>query len=173
MDDVELTKYTGMLLTRFTDNKLPDIFNVTLAPNPKEVTANGGLSKIITGGVEIAPEEIIHYGYDKSKVSDVDHDNVELKDLEKIAEPILNNINELLDILSTDLELKKFFNRYSLSMKIGEENLKDKVNRYLEPSLRQIISDQSRNNDANDIVEETPFFWALRDMFYRLSKEII
>ena len=68
MDDVELTKYTGMLLTRFTDNKLPDIFNVTLAPNPKEVTANGGLSKIITGGVEIAPEEIIHYGYDNPKL---------------------------------------------------------------------------------------------------------
>ena len=51
---------------------------------------------------------------------------MELKDLEKIAEPILNNINELLDILSTDLELKKFFNRYSLSMKIGEETLRIK-----------------------------------------------
>ncbi len=172
-DDSEITSYTGMLLKKFTKKDLPRIFEVKIAKNPKEITANGGISKIITEGEKIEPEELIYFGYDTTRINSLDHDNIEFKDLHKISDLIIENINELLDILITDVDLKRFYSKYSLSMKLGEEDLKDKVNKYLKPSLNQVIEEEMKGGNLTDIVEETPFFWALRDVFYRISKEIV
>jgi len=174
MDNDELTEFTGKLLNKFTGENLPPIFNVVLAENPKEITSNGGLAKLQVEGEKINPEEVVHKGYVPDQVPEIDSENVEIRDVDKISQAVLENIGKFLDILSKDKDIKRFFSKSDLSMVINGVELKDIIEKYLDPTMRQVISDEiKRSNDKSDLIEETPFFWPLRDVFYRLSKELV
>ena len=87
-------------------------------------------------------------------------------------EPVMYNLHRFLEILSTDEELSDFFNRYDITFQYGDETIIDKVERYATHAYNQIKTETIRAGQATDQIDESPFFWCLKDAFYRLSKEL-
>ena len=171
----EIDKFTSLLLKKFTGKEIDDIFKVYLEKNPKEVTANGGISMVTAENIDINPEEVIQKGFSTNHTPenyDTNSKKLKNKDLDNIEIAVLNSINEFIEILITDEELNEFFNRYNISFQFGDENLLQKVQRYAPHSFNQIKTDLKKHGMPDDIVEESPFFWGLKDVFYRLSKEL-
>ena len=175
-DDQELTKYTDILLTTFTNKKLPERFDVYLTTKPKEATANGGLGMlidnldmIIHNADMVKSERIGYHGYDISDFPNVNYERLMNKDLDKITASVLNNIDNLLTILSSDIEITKFLLTYGLRFDLIEGRFKDVVGKYAKKSLQQMINNAKETGCDVDTIRESIFFWAFKDVFYQLS----
>jgi hypothetical protein len=170
----ELSKFTRMLLAKFTGKEVSKSTEVRLSENPKQVTANGGIVSLNLATKKVDPGEIICYGFDKNNPPSgyVPNKRMRLNDLEGLKIPVLENIDRFIDILMNDDELNAFFNKYSITFRYGDENLKEKVKKYSEHSYNQIKAELLRDGQLTDTIEESPFFWCLKDAFYRISKEI-
>jgi hypothetical protein len=173
-ENFELSKFTRLLLNKFTARKTPDSVEVRLAENPKQVTANGGLIMLSLTTNRIDPVEIVSYGIDKNHPpSDFTQNKIlKLGDLENIKSSVLKNLDHFLNILTNDDDLVRFFNRYNITFTYGSEAIKDKVKKCAEFSYDQIKAGLLRDGQITDLVEESPFFWCLKEVFYRTSQEI-
>ncbi len=158
----------------FTGKDVPGIFKVYLQENPKEVTANGGISMLNKDATRIDPAEMVHRGFvpEDAPESLKNGSNLKVQHLESIQDAVLKNIYRFVDILSTDEELNAFFNKHDVTFQFGEENLRQKVEKYAIHSYNQIKTNLKKNSMDGEIIEESPFFWGLKDVFYRLSKEL-
>ena len=172
-DNVELTKFCGMLFEKFTGKSKPKLFEVILANNPKEVTANGGIS-MLNSDDHLDPLNIISTGVEgKHAFGDNKSDEpLYIKDLKGLKPGLIDNLKRFVKILTTDKDLQAFFKNYNITFQYGQESLQERVALFAEHSFDQLRQEAELKSNPNDLVDETPFFWCLKDTFYRLSKEL-
>lgn len=172
-DNQELSKFCGMLFEKFTGKIKPKLFEVILANNPKEVTANGGIS-MLNATDHLEPLDIISYGADEKidQTANKSEETLYIKDLKGLKQGLIENLKKFVHILTTDKDLQTFFKKYDINFQYGEENLEERVALYAEHSFDQLRQEAESKSNPNDLLEETPFFWCLKDTFYRLSKEL-
>lgn len=174
LDNHELSKFTRLLLAKFTGREISRDVEVRMAENPKQVTANGGIVMLNLNTRKVDPTELVSYGFSKDHPPSNYAPNkiMRLSDLEELKASVLENLNIFLDILMNDEELGSFFNKYNITFRYGTETLKEKINKYAEHSYNQIKSELLKDGQLSDQIEESPFFWCLKDVFFRISKEI-
>lgn len=171
-DNEELTKFCGLMFEKATGKTKSQLFEVVLAADPKEITANGGIS-MLSAEEKLDPEEVIQSGIpvDESSSLESTKKDLYLKDLAGIKQDVIDNLNIFIDIITADKDMLHFFNQYNIKFQYGSDTLKEMVNLYAEHSYEQLRRETEAKGHPGDMVEESPFFWCLKDTFYRLSKE--
>jgi len=172
-DNDELTKFCGLMFEKSIGKQKPKLFKAILAQNPKEITASGGIS-MLSAEHKLDPDEVVQSGIPVEEQDSMEAKNktVHLKDLSGIKQAVIDNLNRFIDIITLDKDLQKFFNSYNIKFQYGSDTLKERVNLYAEHSYEQLRRETESKGHPEELVEESPFFWCLKDTFYRLSKDL-
>ena len=183
-DEIDLHRFTKLLLKTYTKLELPKVFETKLTDNPKEATANGAVLFITDETAAQITNEQIGDSYVQSGVLPINdnYGNITGTAIGNIISDtnfmngVLNNVKEYINKTLCDPEIKKFLiNDYEI------KNL-DKYKDFLlngdeikgggiEDSLSSCLKKLELRRD--DYVSETFFFLALKDSLYSLSKKII
>lgn len=172
----DMDDFAKLLLGKTVSKPIPAGFKLQIAPNPKEATANGGVTKLTSNSsLEINAQEHNHPGYELTAEempnwlqtkADLYH---LLGDAPTYMQRVLDNYNRFLDIVFDEREVKNFL--ADLGIKLRPEHkefLKEKGRFSFEEMSHRLSTKQG--NDAN--IPESMFFWCLKDALYKYSKEL-
>lgn len=156
-DDIK--EFAKLLLETFSGEKAPDSFKVIFAENPKEITAEGGLASQHPNIEKIKPTLIKVYGFEAA------NDRYEFQDTLNLKPEVLKEFFHFLDVFTTTSNIKDWlFNQYQI--RISQDTI-DKLRIYADKSFDLMAR---RRLDPEMVVNETLFFWPLKQALYELTK---
>lgn len=189
----ELEEFTKLLIKTYTDRKIQGSFKIHLNSNPKEITANGSVLYALAGETETEKystrEDYIHPGFDP----EVNTDFVEklafagksgflIGDISEVSSPlniaVLNNLNSFLDKTFNNRAIIDFLGEFKVkNLKPSYDELRwngdiDNGEGLIYDSYRKVLN-SLKNEDKENQLPESLFFFALKDALYQLSKSII
>ena len=145
-------------LETFTGKEVPRLFTVKFADNPKEITAEGALASMHNAVPKIFPELIKIYGFEDAA------DEYEFSEVATLEDKVCMAFEKFLDKLS-DREIKNYLlNQYGVRI---DASIIATMKDYM-PQSYQIMASRPLAEDAP--VNETLFFWPLKQALYELSK---
>lgn len=149
-----------LLLETFSNEKVPNLFKITFAANPKEITAEGGLASQHPDIDAINPQLIKVYGFDEAKTNYTFGETYDLKDY------VLKSFNRFIDVFTSSIEIKNWlFEKYDVKI---THDIIDKLKTYADKSYDMMAK---RAIDPDTPVNETLFFWPLKQTLYELTKK--
>ena len=170
----DLTEFTKLLLSKFTDKLIPKAFKVMLSDSPKELTSVGGILKLKnppTNENEISPIQLVLLGDDNKHDDDVM--KYQMNDIETFKMNVLNSLYKFYDILINDEDLRSEFDRYGIKLADEPEELLNYLKEVSEQSFNKMKYKLEKTSAPSDRIEDTPFFWGLKETLYRLSQKLV
>jgi len=167
-EDSVIKKLTILLLEKYTGKKVDPLFNIIHARqmDVKEITAKGALEgQHLEENFKIQDsvlKPIVDYGFDSVKelsYADVQTDTVRTKVLESF-ESFVGSL--------TDRDFKNFLNSISSKLTVSEQLIND-LKLYARSSFITMSANIAKGYSDLD-VNETLFFWCLKDSLIKLSK---
>lgn len=150
-----------LFLEIFFEEQAPQLFTVKFAENPKEITAEGALASLHPAMEKIHPELIKVYGFKDAE------DNYEFKDAMHQKTEILNEFNKFITLLSTNPSIKNYlYNNYKVRI---STDIADELRKYAGLSYDMMAH---RSLDPEAPINETLFFWPLKQVLYELTKQL-
>lgn len=148
-----------LLETFYEGQSTPELFMVKFASNPKEITAEGGLASQHPDIQKISPNLIKVYGFDGAA------DDYEFGDAVKLKDEVISEFTKFVDVFTNSKSIRNFlFNKYGV--KISDEVVKN-LKKYSGLSYDMMAN---RKFDVNAPINETLFFWPLKQTLYELTK---
>ena len=156
-DDIK--EFAKLLLETFSREEAPALFKVIFAENPKEITAEGGLASQHPNIGRITPTLIKIYGFETAK------ERYEFQDTLNLKPEVLNEFFHFLDVFTTTGKIKDWlFNQYQI--RISQDTIAE-LKKYADKSFDLMAK---RKLDSQMVVNETLFFWPLKQALYELTK---
>jgi len=161
------------LLSVFTGKQMPRRAKVSMAANPKELTAEGAINtRSFNDKEEIdrAVKNIVHMGIEKTD----EFDPMGLfypDDLGKLEQSAKAHFNEFLKAMK-QREVAEIARDFDLKLRYNGESLLDLVEDFSDRSFSEMVA-ISQDMAEDDSLEETLFFWFLKDSLYQLSQELV
>lgn len=156
-DDIK--EFAKLLLETFSGEKAPDLFEVIFAANPKEITAEGGLASQHPKIQKISPALIKVYGFETAK------DRYEFQETSNLKPKVLEEYFHFLDVFTMTGKIKDWlFNQYKI--RISRDTIAE-LKKYADKSFDLMAK---RKLDPEMVVNETLFFWPLKQALYELTK---
>lgn len=156
-DDIK--DFAKLLLETFSGEKAPDLFKVIFAANPKEITAEGGLASQHPKIQKISPSLVKVYGFETTK------DRYEFQETPNLKSEVLKEYFHFLDVFTTTGNIKDWlFNQYKI--RISQDTIVE-LKKYADKSFDLMAK---RKLDPEMVVNETLFFWPLKQALYELTK---
>lgn len=156
-DDIK--EFAKLLLETFSGEEAPDLFKVIFAENPKEITAEGGLASQHPRIQKISPSLIKVYGFETAE------DRYEFQDTLNLKPEVLEEYRHFLDVFTTTRNIKDWlFNQYQI--RISQDTIAELI-RHADRSFDLMAR---RRLDPQMVVNETLFFWPLKQALYELTK---
>lgn len=184
------------LLEKFTGKKAGPLTNVSLAENPKELTAQGAVNeKHFNRDENISEkvENVIHLGFEKVNVensettvelnSDSDNskkpplnlnplDDFEINQIAEITPYTKKHFDDFIEQLK-DKQLTRLFKKeFEIKYKFDDLDVFQFIKNYSSASFDEMEMLAQDEGETDDVIEETMFFWYLKDVLYPLSKEL-
>lgn len=190
-DESELEEFTRRLIKAYTNQKLQSSFKIHHNSNPKEITANGSVLYALADNEEKEKYDgdfaFIHPGFNPAtdtgfteKITG-ESKGFLIKDIAEINSSlniaVLNNLNNFLDITFTNRNIIDFLNGFKIKNLKGAydalrwNNNIDNGEGLIYDSYRKVLNNY-RNQDKDNQLPESLFFFALKDSLYQLSKSI-
>lgn len=169
-DSKILAKYTKIVFEKVTGRKFTedlDILGLESNSSPKESTCKGGL---VGNPVDDDSEKIIVFKSDASGIVtsadtygsiDATYKNNTVKAVENFFDFVLNEMNR-------EFSFDKNFGIETRSLNLAKEV----ANKDLSTFLDKGISLRMTETELDDVIEETFFFYPIKGVLHRLSKEI-
>lgn len=156
-DDIK--EFAKLLLETFSGEEAPALFKVIFAENPKEITAEGGLASQHPNIGKINPTLIKVYGFETA------NDRYEFKDTLNLKPEVLKEFFHFLDVFTMTGKIKDWlFNQYQI--RISQDTIAE-LKKYADKSFDLMAK---RKLDPQMVVNETLFFWPLKQALYELTK---
>lgn len=142
----------------FTGKQVPQLFAVKFADNPKEITAEGALASMHRAVPQINPNLIKVYGFENAA------EEYEFGQVCELENQVCGAFEKFLDKMA-DRRIKDYLlTQYDVRI---DAQMIDTIKRYVSQSY-QIMA--SRRFTPDTPVNETLFFWPLKQVLYELSK---
>ncbi len=174
--ETSISQYTNLLFTKFTKNETPDIFQVCCLSNPQEAIAIGGMNRLINENYHnMDIEKKSQCIEPKDDISNVFSACIQMRKtgLKKTRESALSEIYDLVNMLTEDCDLLEFFHCNNITMQYGKTDVKHLVMKYAPSSFDKILTHfQKDQGYENSLLKESVLFWGLKDVFYKISKEL-
>ncbi|MEM9821767.1 MAG: hypothetical protein AAF985_11875, partial [Bacteroidota bacterium] len=183
------------LLETFTGTKASPVTKVVIAENPKTLTAVGAISeKYVRRDENISAkvENVVHVGVGtdpklqevaseagdevpssseekKPKLDPLDYyDIVQIRDLSK------DSREHFLDFLKhlRSRDLIRLFKEYEIKFRYNGFDVLQFVEDYSQASFDEMALKAREENEVDDELEESLFFWYLKDVLYPLSQKL-
>lgn len=148
-----------LLETFYEGQTAPELFMVKFASNLKQITAEGGLVSQHSQIQKISPNLIKVYGFEGAD------DDYEFGDAVNLKDKVLSEFNEFVRIFTSSKSIRNFLS-VKYNVKISEEVV-GKLKRYSGLSFDMMAK---RKFDADAPINETLFFWPLKQTLYELTK---
>ena len=187
-----IQKITKRLFEIFSGQKARDSFKVFLADNPKRLTAEGAITELSASGKEKIEESnienITFLGFstpveEKEQTQSSQEDSstdeasfnplqpIMIEQLPEYKEAIKKGWEEFLKKLELP-EMKLLMNEFDVKLRYDGFKIIDFLKEYGPDSYRTVAYDFDVNYDEDELLNENPFFWFLKDSLYMLSKEL-
>lgn len=150
-----------LMLETFSGSEVPILFKVAFAADPKEITAEGGLASQHPAIANINPNLIKVYGFEAAEK------DYTFGQVHTLKNHVLESFFHFIDIFTTNSEIKNWlYEKYQLTI---DSNIIAEIKKYAGISF-----DKMANRAINPVtpVNETLFFWPLKQSLYELTKII-
>lgn len=149
------------LLSKFLGTSLPNAFTVKFQTNAKEVTAQGAMlvgHSSLAAIQEYKDSPLCVYGVETEQPS------IRYSEAPKYKESVLKEFDQFLNAFVNDEDIRKFFKKdFGIEMTEQLANiLREEANISFD-----LMAQEKKDNDE---VEETMFFWPLKNGLYKASK---
>ena len=171
------------LLEKFTGLKASKLTKVVLSNNPKELTAIGALMEKSNQGkynISDKVEDIIHLGLEESIQTREKTDSLgeinpygdfEVRDIDELEVYSMEHFNKFISHLK-DKELLRLFKEFEVKFRYGDFDVLEFIEDHAPASFREMKMRTRDENLEDEDLEETMFFWHLKDVLYPLSQRL-
>jgi hypothetical protein len=174
IDDVkELEKLTKVLLSSFSKLEFEHDFNLIMPKRPKQVTAEGGVkfsqepAKFKINDIE----EVIHSGISQEPESLYTRKVSDLNSIRSLHQKFFEEF--ILCLRSNEVKQAMLNLDIDLSIKVGSTDILDLFSQKAKESYVEMFIKIQKNISEDDPLEESPFFWHLKQSLYDLSRIIV
>lgn len=172
-DERDIYELVSTLLEVFSGQKMPVKSKVIMVNHPKQLTAEGAiLHEFSDERIEIdsLTQDLVHLGFEA--IGNSDPLNPML--IEKIGEIEAGVKAQFDDFLKQmrDTNISRLMRKLEISFRFGDTDVLSELEKLAVLSYREIIYRMEQDADKNDEIEESPFFWFLKDSLYMLSQEL-
>lgn len=167
-------EFVNLLLQVFSGKDDLETVKVSVAENPKELTAMGAISDRAFNDrerIDQNVENLVHLGFRKTDASDPLNEE-EVGDLSRLEPLAKDNFSLFLEKMR-DRRIKKFVGKGGLELEIKPEEAADFLEKYAGRSFRNMKFTLEDEYDDDDEIDESLFFWFMKDALYELSKNLI
>lgn len=169
LDKKPLEKLTTEIFGSIYGPDITDIKLIINSQNPKEATCKGGLFLSQTPD-DVSVFKSVLLGSSKSLLVDVQKYSEVSKYYDNVVNEIRNFINLIFISIPLRIKLNKEFGIDNESISIAETCFNKDLKTYLEKGVELKL--QSRDVNADDVIEESLFFYPIIGIINDLSEEI-
>ena len=163
-------KLAKQILRKVMGAEMPDNFQIKLAADPKQTTANGGVLATQFDGTDLPPDPPVVRAVGTGITTPDEVRALHLPDVtESLKADVLANVRQCLNLLLNDPDLT------SLHANLGLQNPPGHVLSIIEPLLADSFNmcrDAYTTLPKGEAIPETLFFLAFKNSLYELSKAL-
>lgn len=160
------------LFEAFSEKPISSQGRVSLNSNPKVITAEGALLQEQFNEqekIDRKVESIVHLGVDDTPF----RPDFTVGQIDLIKDDSSFHFQDFLDALQ-EPKVQKIFKELEISFRFGSLDVVERLKDLAPRSYREMVQrlEETHDEDLDAFLEETPFFWYLKDSLYHLSKEL-
>lgn len=165
-----ITRFAKVIIEKVTGQTVPTNFQLILAENPKEVTANGGALAVgehhlkdLTGIPIIRP---IGTGNGAESLAGINKAHITAD----VRSQVLGNVSSCLELLLLDSEVAPLMK--TMGIEVNTEEIFAFLKNNLQDSFTMVLEGTVKGLSDREVLPETMFFMPLKQSLYLLSKEL-
>lgn len=170
-----LTALALDILRHVTKQEKPAQFEIVMADDPKQATANGGVLAGANAKEWTADgasrEELVRHPVGTGANNPEEWQPLRPNQLtEQLKSAVLDNVRRCLDLLLTDPTMRKHQER--LGVRNPTSDVRQLLEQFLVRSFNLVTDQYAENPDKQQVIPETLFFLPLKQALYELSKAL-